>query len=115
VDARNLQDLATKLPAIGTLPLTFALCFGILFKYLGLTFFVGIGVFVLSIVFNLILSRILEKYQKQYMQTQDARVSMTTECMNNIKMIKMYSWIEIFQRLVTEKRQKELSSQFKRM
>ena len=30
------------------------------------------------------------------MKKQDERVNITTEALNNIKMIKMYSWIQTF-------------------
>ena len=40
---------------------------------------------------------------------------MTTEMLNNIKMIKLYSWIEIFKIMIEEKRQIEISSLYTRM
>ena len=49
------------------------------------------------------------------MLRQDARVSITTELINNIKMIKLYSWIDIFKDIVLQKRTDELNFQFKRM
>ena len=49
------------------------------------------------------------------MKKTDARVSITTECLNNIKMIKLYSWVEIFQKLIQSKRKEELHMQFIRM
>jgi ABC-type multidrug transport system fused ATPase/permease subunit len=49
------------------------------------------------------------------MTRQDMRVSSTTELINNIKMIKLYSWVDIFKNLVFQKRTAELNLQFKRM
>ena len=82
---------------------------------MGLTFFAGIGIFILSMILNICLSRILARFQKQYMARQDRRVSSTTELINNIKMIKLYAWVDIFKNLVFQKRTAELDLQFKRM
>jgi hypothetical protein len=38
------------------------------------------------------------------MKEFDKRVSATTECLNNIKMIKLYSWVDIFLNSINEKR-----------
>lgn len=107
--------LCSNLPAVATLPFTLTMCFVLLFNYLGLTFFAGIGVFIVSLLVNVSLSRCNARNQKQYMKKTDARVSITTECLNNIKMIKLYSWIEIFQKLIAQKRKEELKMQFRRM
>lgn len=103
------------MPAIATLPFTLILCFSFLFKYLGVSFLAGIGVFVLSLLVNISISRCNAKNQKKYMKLTDARVSITTECLNNIKMIKLYSWINIFKKMINDKRNQELSFQFIRM
>ena len=51
----------------------------------------------------------MAKYQKKLMKATDARVSATTECLNNIKMIKLYSWEQTFARIIGQKRKEELS------
>lgn len=49
------------------------------------------------------------------MKATDARVSATTECLNNIKMIKLYSWEQTFARIIGQKRKEELSVLYYRM
>jgi ABC-type multidrug transport system fused ATPase/permease subunit len=115
IDAQKLIYLASQLPAIATLPFTLTLCFTFLFKYMGISFFAGIGVFILSLVVNIAISRCNARNQKKYMKLTDARVGVTTECLNNIKMIKLYSWIPIFRNMIRVKRNEELSFQFIRM
>jgi len=44
------------------------------------------------------------------MEAQDDRVSITNECFTNIKIIKLYSWIQIFINLIDEKRNIELKA-----
>ena len=48
------------------------------------------------------------------MQEQDARVNVTTESLNNIKMLKLYSWTDQFSNRIEEKRKIELKVLFKR-
>jgi ATP-binding cassette, subfamily C (CFTR/MRP), member 1 len=48
------------------------------------------------------------------MKKTDARVSATTESLNNIKMLKLYSWTEAFERSINEKRDIEMDVMFKR-
>lgn len=81
----------------------------ILFTSLGVSFVCGILVFVLAIVVNTYVSRARAQLQKSYMKKQDARISLTTECLNNIKMLKLYSWTDIFVDLIASKRDEELA------
>ena len=71
--------------------------------------------FILSLVVNIAISRCNARNQKKYMKLTDARVSVTAESLNNIKMIKLYSWIPIFRKMIQVKRKEELSFQFIRM
>ena len=110
-----MQYLSAQLPAVATLPFTLTLCFGFLFYFLGISFLAGLAVFVLSLMMNVSLSRVLARFQKRYMKKQDARVSMTSETLNNIKTIKLYSWIEKFIKIIDDLRNEELSVQWWRM
>lgn len=100
---------------MATLPFTLIICFIFLFSYLGITFFAGLFVFALSLVVNIALSRCNARNQRRYMKRTDARVTITSECLNNIKMIKLYAWTSIFKNMITEKRTHELKAQFVRM
>jgi ABC-type bacteriocin/lantibiotic exporter with double-glycine peptidase domain len=53
--------------------------------------------------------------QKDYMKKTDARVSATTESFNNIKMLKLYSWTEPFEKTINDKREEELALQWRRL
>jgi ABC-type bacteriocin/lantibiotic exporter with double-glycine peptidase domain len=46
--------------------------------------------------------------RKTYMKTQDRRMNLTTEFLQNIKIIKMYAWEKIFLKLIGERRNDEL-------
>lgn len=62
VDAQKMNYLANQLPAVATLPFTLLMCFGFLFYYLGVSFFAGLGVFVIGMLANVSLSRCLARY-----------------------------------------------------
>ena len=90
------------------LPILLVLCFAILFYYLRWSFLAGCAVFALSFFFNTKLSQIQARLQKAFMSCKDARVKAITESLNNIKMLKLYSWKEIFYQMIVEKREQEL-------
>lgn len=79
-----------------------------LFYILGLSFFSGVGVFVLAFVTNLIVGLILEKQQQEIMKRKDLRMNHTTEAINNIKTLKLYSWNSAFEKEIKKRRDSEL-------
>jgi ABC-type multidrug transport system fused ATPase/permease subunit len=91
------------------LPVLLLICFTILFVYLGVSFLAGILVFVVAFFVNLTLGRIQARLQKAYMKKQDARVNTISESLNNIKMLKLYSWTRIFDDVINVKRAEELA------
>ncbi len=96
------------------LPVLLIICFAVLFAYLGLSFFAGIGVVFVAFVTNLCLGKIQARLQKLFMKKQDARVNTTNESLNNIKMLKLYSWTHIFSKVIENKRAEELEILWKR-
>ena len=62
------------------------------FKVFGLSFFAGLGVFFLAIIVNAIVGLWYNKVEKVVMASKDARMAVTTESINNAKMLKLYSW-----------------------
>ena len=58
VDAVKMQLLASQAPMVLRLPFVIAICFIVLFSYLGLSFLSGICIFVITFFTNLYLSRI---------------------------------------------------------
>jgi ABC-type bacteriocin/lantibiotic exporter with double-glycine peptidase domain len=84
--------LSQTLPYVMKLPILLLICFIVLFIYLGKSFWAGVGVFVITFAVNISLGRIQARLQKVYMKKQDARVNTISESLNNIKMLKLYSW-----------------------
>ena len=98
---------------VATLPFILTTCLAILFIQFGVSFFSGIVVFILAFLVNVKISSEKAKLQRAYMKKQDERVGATAECLNNIKMIKMFSWTDIFFELITSRRNEELKIFFK--
>lgn len=92
-DTQKLYLIAQNLPTVVCMPLLLLFCSTMLFLQLGVTFLFGVAVFMMAFYSNLFASRLKARIQKEYMKFSDSRMSLVTECLNNIKMIKMYAWI----------------------
>ena len=109
VDALKMQFLSSQAPIVMRIPLLLVFCFSILFYYLGWSMISGVVVFTLAFITNTILGKVGARLQKKSMKFKDARIKALTESLNNIKMLKLYSWMDIFANLIKEKREPELA------
>lgn len=82
---------------VAQVPFIIVVCFGFLFYYLSWAFFAGFGVFVVAFIVNTIIGIYLNKNQKIVMEKKDERMVETNESLNNMKMLKLYSWQELFE------------------
>jgi ABC-type bacteriocin/lantibiotic exporter with double-glycine peptidase domain len=73
-------------------PFIVVVCFGFLFYFLRWSFFAGFGVFLVAFIVNMLIGIFLNKQQKIILERKDARMTETNESLNNIKMLKLYSW-----------------------
>jgi ATP-binding cassette, subfamily C (CFTR/MRP), member 1 len=99
---------------VTTFPFILIFCTIILFHYLGWSFVSAIGVFAVTFLVNFWTGKRGAKLQKEYMKRSDRRVKTTNESMNNIKMLKLYSWTEIFAETIRANREEELGWLWKR-
>jgi ABC-type multidrug transport system fused ATPase/permease subunit len=67
-------------------------------------------VFLLAFVVNTIIGVYLNKNQKIIMERKDDRMTETNEALNNIKMLKLYSWQELFEQRINQKRGVEIQA-----
>ena len=100
---------------VANMPFILIVAIGLLFYLLGWTFISGIVVFLVSFYVNAYLTKKSSSYQRPYMSKQDKRVSLTTEALNNIKMIKLYSWTNTIEEQIKQKRIEELLIYRKRL
>ena len=74
------------------IPFVFITAISLSFYAFGLSFFAGAGVFCLAFLSNYLVGKMMRAAQIQIMKRKDQRMKVTTEAINNIKMIKLYSW-----------------------
>ena len=79
-----------------------------LYQYLGWVFLVGLAVFLCGFLSNLCLTRKNARLQKSYMLCQEKRLTLVQEILQNIKTLKTFSLLEVFEQKVKEKREEEL-------
>ena len=80
------------------------------FYVFGLSFTAGLGVFLLAFVSNFLVGRFMRAVQKKVMKSKDARMKVTTEAINNVKMIKLNSWQENFLQRIYRRRTRDVKS-----
>lgn len=114
VDAQKLVFMMGYLSQVTTLPFLLLFCTFILFYYLSWSFFSAIAIFAVTFVVNFFTAKRASRLQKAFMKESDSRVKTTNESLNNIKMLKLYSWTNIFAETIKEKRAKELAVLWKR-
>ena len=84
------------------------ICLTFLFLILGLSFFSGIIVLILTFILNFFLGALSNKYWTIMLKSKDQRMSSATEALNSIKMLKLYAWDKVFQNIVESKRAQEI-------
>ena len=60
-----------------------------LFDILGISFMSGMGVFLVAFLVNIKIGVVGKNIYKQLMKTTDKRMNLTTESINNIKVLKL--------------------------
>lgn len=112
VDAEQLFWLCFQMSSISQIPVVLFYCFGFLFYTLGMSFFAGIGVFVLAFVANIIIGLNLEKENTEMMKRKDSRMNHTSEALQNIKTLKFYAWTTIFEAEIQKRRVHEFKKYY---
>ena len=97
VDVQKLSFLCFQAPGLFKLPIILVVGFYFLYSYMGHVSLVGVAVFLVGFLSNLLLTRQNAKLQKLYMLYQGKRVSLTSECLSEIKTVKTFSLIEVFE------------------
>ncbi|KAK9685100.1 hypothetical protein K7432_015628 [Basidiobolus ranarum] len=96
VDAQRVQDLCMYGNIVWSGPFQIGLSLYFLYQTLGPSIFAGVGIMILSIPLNSLLARKMHALQKAQMKNKDARIKLTDELLNGIKVIKLYAWEKSF-------------------
>ncbi|KAF2858147.1 hypothetical protein K470DRAFT_260069 [Piedraia hortae CBS 480.64] len=89
-------------------PVQFIMSIALLYRVLGTSSIVGIGMMILLLPVNLVISRRFSAIQVQILAATDARIHATNEVLTNIRIIKYFAWEQRFLGKVDEKRAAEL-------
>eukprot|EP00127_Corallochytrium_limacisporum_P002056 Clim_evm44s99 gene=Clim_evmTU44s99 len=115
VDAQRFLDLCNVFHNIWAIPLNVVLSLAFLWALLGYSTAVGLGVMLLTMPLNSMISVKLKKLQQRQMTAKDHRMKLMDEILNGIKVVKLYAWDQYFEDCVTEARSEEVDAMRRRV
>ena len=101
VDSPKLGYMIISCPAMLIYPLQIIIYISLLFYYLGISFLFGMIQLVLFALVNYFIYSNYSKYENTLLTKKDLRMKITTETFDSLKLLKMYSWEEEFQKRVS--------------
>jgi ATP-binding cassette subfamily C (CFTR/MRP) protein 1 len=81
---------------------------------MGISFIIGFVVMIIFLIINYYYRKQFSKYLKLYLKMSDKRMRVTTETFNNLKVIKLYGWDDLFLGKIQMARNEELDALNKR-
>ncbi|XP_072959898.1 ABC transporter C family member 8-like [Typha angustifolia] len=107
VDAYKLGDFPYWFHLAWTQPLQLIFSVAILFWIVGLGALPGLVPLIICGFLNVPFAKVLQGYQFKFMVAQDERLRATSEVLNNMKIIKLQSWEEMFRTTIASLRDLE--------
>jgi ABC-type bacteriocin/lantibiotic exporter with double-glycine peptidase domain len=101
-DSAKMQMTLYLIPKMMIVPFKIGVYIFLLFQYFGVSFLVGFAIMIIFIFFNYFLQRFRRAIEKKIMEMKDLRMKITTETLNHLKLIKLYSWEDEFSKRITE-------------
>lgn len=80
---------------------------GLLFIDLGYSAFVALGILIILVIFQILIGIIVSINRKKNIDTTDFRVSIVSEIISSIKLVKLYAWEDFFAKQVKSIRLRE--------
>lgn len=107
VDVQRVGDYSWYLHDIWMLPMQIILALAILYKNVGIASVATLIATIISIVATIPLARIQENYQDNLMSAKDDRMRKTSECLRNMRILKLQAWEERYRVKLEEMRKVE--------
>ncbi|XP_061183962.1 multidrug resistance-associated protein 1-like isoform X1 [Saccostrea echinata] len=107
VDCQRMQDLSGYLWMIWSAPVQITLAMYLLWMQLGPSVLAGLGLMLLLIPVNAVISMKQRKLQIDLMKFKDKRLKLMSEVLNGMKVLKLYAWEPSFQKKIAEIRDNE--------
>jgi len=104
VDVQRVGDYSWYLHDIWMLPLQIILALAILYKNVGIASIATLVATIISIVVTVPLAKVQEDYQDKLMTAKDERMRKTSECLRNMRILKLQAWEDRYQVKLEEMR-----------
>ncbi|KAL9964380.1 hypothetical protein ACROYT_G028012 [Oculina patagonica] len=108
IDTQRLVDLVTYINMLWSSPLQILIAIYFLSVTMGISILAGVGVLVLLIPVNLLVTRQARRQQVKQMLEKDSRIVIMDEVLSGIKVLKLYAWEEPFLSKIMSIRNDEL-------
>ncbi|XP_021667781.2 ABC transporter C family member 5 isoform X2 [Hevea brasiliensis] len=107
VDIQRVGDYSWYLHDIWMLPLQIILALAILYKNVGIASIATLISTIISIIVTVPLAKIQEDYQDKLMAAKDDRMRKTSECLRNMRILKLQAWEDRYRVKLEEMRDVE--------
>ncbi|CAL0316870.1 unnamed protein product [Lupinus luteus] len=104
VDVQRVGDYSWYLHDMWMLPMQIVLALLILYKNVGIASVATLIATIISIVVTIPVARIQEDYQDKLMAAKDERMRKTSECLRNMRILKLQAWEHRYQLQLEEMR-----------
>ncbi|KAI0500454.1 hypothetical protein KFK09_018666 [Dendrobium nobile] len=109
VDVQRVGDYSWYLHDIWMLPLQIVLALAILYKNVGIASVATLVATIVSIAITIPLAKMQEEYQDNLMAAKDDRMRTTSECLRNMRILKLQAWEDRYRLKLEEMRNVEFS------
>ncbi|XP_078182457.1 multidrug resistance-associated protein 5 [Carex rostrata] len=107
VDVQRIGEFAWYMHDTWILPLQIALAMFNLYRCVGVACIAAFLATILSILLTVPLANLQEKFQDSLMDAKDERMRRTSECLKNMRVLKLQAWDEKFRAILEEMRSVE--------
>lgn len=109
-DVSSIQGFCAYFQQIWSIPFDIFLCMTMLYLIMGITSLYGLASMVFFLIIGVIVSKKLKDYQKAVLSNKDNRLNVVNEILNGIRIIKLFSWEEMFLLKLNNSRKIEIDS-----
>ncbi|XP_064490246.1 multidrug resistance-associated protein 1-like [Ornithodoros turicata] len=110
VDTQRVMDYMQVFNLLWVTPLQIGIAIYLLWGQLGVATMGGVGIMLLLLPINGVITAYIRKYQVVLMKQKDKRIKIMNEILGGIKVLKLYAWEKSFRGRVEDIREKEVSS-----
>jgi len=107
-DTDRVNNFGPSLHAAWSLPFQFGVTLILLYQQVGISFLAGVIITVLLIPVNKCIANKIGDLSTKMMEAKDGRVSIMSELLSGIRVIKYFNWEKFFAAKVNDKRTQEL-------